>query len=258
MRNVEDIALDLCSLYYDSKPAINSNGELEYFLVGSLATLPLLCADSIEDVVLDDSNRVISFENKQVIDEQTRNTLRLYRRQIHDVDYVSIKSEPNKGEVVRQVNDIKDIAELSSIGARVINVSDPREQNCKYNLCRITCGERQMIIPSPIDIISFKLSQCVGRKKLISKWKAKEQDERTMRVINKNLEEYMKQIRDIIPLINGIVNLYSADQIASRMAEILTSENKNDLDILNEIKTDLNDNPLVLDIFDKLGQKKLQ
>ena len=258
MRNVEDIALDLCSLYYDSKPAINANGELEYFLVGSLATLSLLCADSIEDVILDDNNKVVSFENKQEIDEQTRNIFKLYRRQIHDIDYVSIKSDPNKAGVVKNIDSIKDIEELSSIGAKVINVSDPREQICKYNLCRITCGDRQMIIPSPIDIVAFKLSQCVREKKNISNWEAKEQNERTSRVINKKKGEYAKQIRDIIPLINGIVNLYSPEQIATRFMDILVSEKANDLNLLNEVKKDLNDNPLVQDVFDKLGQKKLQ
>ena len=138
MRQIEEIAWDLCCLYYDSKSPINSDGELEYLLVGSLATLPLLCAEKIEDVILDENNKVVTIENCQEIDEHTRLIFQKYRRQIHDVDYVEVNSGPNKAGVIHGISSIQDIDRISSLGQRVINKTDPREQECNYNLCRLT------------------------------------------------------------------------------------------------------------------------
>ena len=257
MRPVEEIAWDLCCLYYSSKEPINLDGKLEYFLVGSLATLPLLCAEKIEDVIVDENNNVVSIENCQEIDEQTKLIFQQYRRQIHDVDYVSVNSEPDKSGVIQGLPSITDIDTLSSIGQRVIHVSDPREQMCNYNLCRLTYGSRQIIIPSPIDIVSFKLCQCVGRKRNIAKWSSKSNDERAERVIKKNTEEYYKQIRDIIPLLIGITNLYPIDRISYRIREVLESSNDLDFDLLNEIMKDFESYPVIIEIFNNLNSKKL-
>lgn len=43
MRNIEEIAWDLCELYYKTKPPINKNGNVLYYMAGSLATLPFIC-----------------------------------------------------------------------------------------------------------------------------------------------------------------------------------------------------------------------
>ena len=257
MRPVEEIAWDLCCLYYSSKEPINSDGKLEYFLVGSLATLPLLCTEKIEDVIVDENNNVVSIENCQEIDEQTKLIFQQYRRQIHDIDYVSVNSEPNKSGVMQGLSSITDIDTLSSVGQRVIHVSDPREQICNYNLCRLTYSGRQIIIPSPIDIVSFKLCQCVGRKRNIAKWSSMSNDERAERIIRKNTEEYYKQIRDIIPLLIGIANLYPIDRISYRIREVLESSNDLDFDLLNEIMKDFESYPVIIEIFNNLNSKKL-
>lgn len=257
MRQIEEIAWDLCCLYYNSKSPINSDGKLEYFLVGSLATLPLLCAEKIEDVVVDEKNNVVSIENCQDIDESTRLIFQQYRRQIHDVDYVSVNSEPNKGGVIQELPSIHDLDTLSSVGQRVIHVSDPREQECNYNLCRLTYNGRQIIIPSPIDIVAFKLCQCVGRKRNIAKWSLKNNDERSERIIRKNTEEYFKQIRDIIPLLIGVTNLYPIDRISSRMREVLESSNDLDFDILNDVTNDFENYPVIIEILNNLNSKKI-
>ncbi len=257
MRPIEEIAWDLCCLYYSSKSPINSDGKLEYFLVGSLATLPLLCAEKIEDVIVDENNKIVTVENCQEIDEPTRLIFQQYRRQIHDVDYVAVNSEPNKSGVIQGLSSITDIDTLSSVGQRVIHVSDPREQECNYNLCRLTYGGRQIIIPSPIDIVSFKLCQCVRRKRAIAKWRSMSDDERAERIIKNNTEEYYKQIRDIIPLLTGIVNLYPIDRISYRIREVLESSSDLDLDLLTDIKNDFESYPVIIEILNSLTSKKL-
>ena len=96
MRNIEQIAWNLYCLYYENKPPINSNGKLEYYLARSLATLPLLCAEKIQDIILDENNNVIGVTDPIEIDDSIRTILQNYRRKIHDADYVFVKSEPSK------------------------------------------------------------------------------------------------------------------------------------------------------------------
>ena len=86
-------------------------------------------------------------------------------------------------------NEITDINKLSDLGTNVIHISDPREQNCTYHISIIYYQNKKIVIPSPIDIISFKLSQCIGRKKVIQKRKLMENNEKNERIIKKNQEE---------------------------------------------------------------------
>lgn len=82
-------------------------------------------------------------------------------------------------------------------------------------------------------------------------------DERSERIIKKNTEEYYKQIRDIIPLLTGIINLYPIDRIFCRMREVLESSNDFDYDLLNDIKKDFGDYPVIIEILNSLNSKKL-
>lgn len=257
MRNIEEIAWDLCCLYYENKPPINSSGELEYYLAGSLATLPMLCAERIQDLVIDENGIIIGANEPMEIDDSVRTIFQSYRRKINDADYVSVKSEPNKVGLVDKINtEITDMSELSDLGTNVIHISDPREQSCSYNVSLIEFQGKKIVIPSPIDIISFKLSQCVGRKKAIQKRQLMEQSEKNERIINKHNEAYLKQIRDFIPLAIGVSKLYSSENIITRMKEIMESENNFDHQIIEEIKTDLSQYPEITELFDGLNKSK--
>lgn len=255
MRNVEEIAWDLCCLFYENKPPINSNGELEYYLAGSLATLPMLCAERIQDLVVDENGVVVGANEPVDIDNSVRTILQSYRRKINDSDYVFIKSSPSKVGLVDKINtQITDMSDLSDLGTNVIHISDPREQSCSYNVSVIYFKDKKIVIPSPIDIISFKLSQCVGRKKVIQKRQLMEKSEKNERIIQKNSEEYLRQLRDFIPLTMGVSKLYSAETIVARMREIMESENNFDQQIIEDIKSDLSDYPQITELFDGLNK----
>ena len=257
MRNIEEIAWDLCCLYYESKPPINCSGELEYYLAGSLATLPLLCAERIQDLVIDENGVVIGTNEPIAIDDSIRTFFKSYRRKINDADYVFVKSEPNKTGLVNKINtEIHDMSELSDLGTNVIHISDPREQSCSYNVSVVYFQDKKIVIPSPIDIISFKLSQCVGRKKAVQKRQLMEHSEKNERIISKHNEAYLKQLRDFIPLAMGVSKLYSLENIVARMKEIMESENNFDHQIIEEIKTDLSQYPEITALFDGLNKAK--
>ena len=58
MRNIEEIAWDLCELYYKTKSPIDENGNVIYYMAGSLATLPFICADSMQEIMIDNGKRL--------------------------------------------------------------------------------------------------------------------------------------------------------------------------------------------------------
>jgi len=255
MRNIEQIAWDLCSLYYENKPPINSRGELEYYLAGSLATLPLLCAERIQDLIVDGNGVVIGANEPIEIDDSVRSIFQNYRRKINDADYVSVKSDPSKIGLVDKINtEITDISELSDLGTNVINMSDPREQSCSYNVSLLYFEGKKIVIPSPIDIISFKLSQCVRRKKAIQKRLLLENSEKNERIINKHKDAYLKQLRDFIPLAMGVIKMYPLDNIISRMKEVIESESNFEPQIIESIKSDLSDCSEIVELFDGLNK----
>lgn len=257
MRNIEEIACDLCSLYYDSKPPINSNGELEYYLAGSIGTLPLLCAERIQGLILDENNIVIGVDEPIEIDNSVRTIFQKFRRKINDLDYVSVKSVPNKKGVIDKIDtEIPDIGELSDLGKMVIHKSDQREQNCGYNVSIVYFKDKKIVITSPIDIIAFKLDQCIRRKKHIKEKQLLEQTEKTIKIINTNKEEYLKQIRDFIPLAIGVSKIYPSEQIIMRMKEIIESENSLDYQIIEDIKTELSGYLEITELLDGLSKEK--
>ena len=257
MRSIEEIAWDLCGLYYDNKPPININGQLEYYLAGSLATLPLLCAERIQDLVLDENGVVVGTNEPIEIDNSVRTIFQSYRRKINDTDYVPVKSERSKIGIIEKINtEISDITELSDLGTNIIHISDPREQNCSYNVSFVYYNGKRIVIPSPIDVISFKISQCIGRKKAIQKRQLMEQIERNDKIIKKHNDEYLKQIKDFIPLAIGISKLYPLNNIIMRMREIMESEDNFDYQILEQIKEELSEYPEIVDLFDGLNKTK--
>lgn len=62
MRNIEEIAWDLCELYYKTKPPIDENGNVIYYMAGSLATLPFICADSMQEIMID-NGKIIGMDS---------------------------------------------------------------------------------------------------------------------------------------------------------------------------------------------------
>ena len=255
MREVEEIAWDLCDLYHTSKSPINENGGVEYYLAGSLASLPLICADKIEDVIVSD-NRVISIENAREIDDDTKLIFQQYRKQIHDVDYVSVNSSPNIAGVIKGLSSIKDFDNISKVGPNVVRIEDVLTNNNDYNLCRLTYGNRQIIVLSPLDIVSYKLSQCVHRKISLRKWLSKDQDERTERMIKRHLEGYNNNIKDLIPLLRGTCRLYSTNIVSSRIYEVLKNLDFLDFEIIEEIKNELTNYPEIVEVLDIIELNK--
>ena len=119
MRNIEEIAWDLCELYYKTKPPIDENGNVIYYMAGSLATLPFICADSMQEIMID-NGKIIGMGSAYDIPIEAKNNFYQFRRQINDTDYVYVSGEPSKSFIYNLYDIIPDFDKISPKGKSVL------------------------------------------------------------------------------------------------------------------------------------------
>ncbi len=233
MRNIEEIAWDLCELYYKTKPPINKNGNVLYYMAGSLATLPFICADSMQEIMVD-NGKIIGMGSIYDIPVEAKNNFSQFRRQINDTDYVYVSGEPSKAFIYNLYDIIPDFDKISSKGKSVLHISDPRDCELGINLVKLTSNGKSIMVPNPIDIIGFKLLQTIGHIQAIQNT--------TQKLINdyanddgtkSNLEEERVQLLKIIENLS----------LLKRQMDFLGYRDYSNLIIkqINQIKNILND-----------------
>ena len=264
-RKIEEVAWDVIFTFNENVDAPQIiDGKIMFYLTGSLTTLALLCADKIEDITLDENAAIVSIDNPREIDDETRRIFKGFRRQINDVDYVQVNgiiSTPYK-----KIDAIKDIDILHSGGPSSIRTTDPRDSLCGHNLCQLTHNGRKIIIPSPIDIVSYKISQCTRENRCIVEASQHDPNEiipwsKSQRTYGKKFntfsEKYAKGIKDIYPILAGVFRLYPIDKIGTRLKQILISEDAFDPELLELVAADLGNVPGARELFDYLNEKTL-
>lgn len=261
-RKIENIAWDLCELYYRTKPPVDENGNIIYYMAGSLATLPFICADSMQEIVVE-QERVIGMGDNYTIPSEAKDNFSQFRRQINDTDYVVISGGPSKSFVFNLYDFIPDFDKISPKGKDVLHISDPRDCELGINLVKLNYNNRSIVVPNPIDIIGFKLLQTVGHIQLIQKTPQKDfEEERKHKIISKHLSDYNKCLQDLNPLINAVCLIYPIETISSRLREMLVGKEKLDLDILAQIQKDIttvnnqNNNEIVNTLFEFVNKNK--
>ena len=231
--NIEEIAWDLCELYYKTKPPINKNGNVLYYMAGSLATLPFICADSMQEIMVD-NGKIIRMGSIYDIPVEAKNNFSQFRRQINDTDYVYVSGEPSKAFIYNLYDIILDFDKISSKGKSVLHISDPRDCELGINLVKLTSNGKSIMVPNPIDIIGFKLLQTIGHIQAIQNT--------TQKLINdyanddgtkSNLEEERVQLLKIIENLS----------LLKRQMDFLGYRDYSNLIIkqINQIKNILND-----------------
>lgn len=262
-RKIENIAWDLCELYYKIKPPVDENGNIIYYMVGSLATLPFICADSMQEIVVD-KGKIIGIGDDYTISSETKDNFSQFRRQINDTDYVEVSGGPDKSFILNLYDIIPDFDSISPKGKSVLNISDPRDCELGINLVKLNYNNRSIVVTNPIDVIGFKLLQTVGHIQFIQKTVQKDfEEERKKRIISKHLQDYSKCLQDLKPLINAVCLIYPIETISDRLREMLTGKEKLDLDILSQIQTDMtinnqNNDENVRAVFESISKQKKQ
>ena len=258
-RKLENIAWDLCELYYRTKSPVDENDNIIYYMVGSLATLTFICADSMQEMLID-NGKIIGIGDIYSISSEAKENFSQFRRQINDTDYVCVSGEPSKSFIFNLYDVIPDFDKISPKGKAVLNISDPRDCELGINLVKLNYNNRSLIVPNPIDIIGFKLLETVGQIQFIQKTKHNTfTEERKQKIISNHLQDYNKCLQDITPLINAVSLIYPIETIVSRLREMLIGKDKFDLDILNQIQKDVknqNNNDRFNAVFESINITK--
>ena len=238
-REIENIAWDLCELYYRTKQPFDENCNIIYYMAGSLATLPFICADSMQEIFVE-QERVIGMGDTYTIPSEAKDNFSQFRRQINDTDYVAVSGAPSKAFIFNLYDVIPDFDKISPKGKNDLHMSDPRDCELGINLVKLNYNNRSIVVPNPIDIIGFKLLQTVSHIQIIQKTTQKDfEEERKQKIISKQLSDYNKCLQDLNPLINAVCLIYPIETISNRLREMLLVKGKLDLDILDQIQKDI-------------------
>ena len=236
-RNVEDIAWDFI-VASSIVPNIGEDNKLNYFLGGSVTTLALIGAEEIQDIYIDENGELSGYGETHIIDDKSNEILRKFRRKAGDVDVFQV--EKRERIPLSKYQDLlpNDLDNLFSNGRKYPKTdyaSDILEGIPTY-LVKVKKGDKEIIIPSPVDMVSAKISQCLTVLKLInkaennqisSKWMNSEEEriQRNKEILKKNTEDFSKKLKDLIILMTYTKTIYPNDYIANRVFEVVKSKN---------------------------------
>lgn len=271
-RSIKQIAQNLGEYISSVSTPIDDKGKLQYYLCGSLATMLLSNATSIESCDIGE-NSVINIQEKKTIPQEAREDLSLFARTIHDIDVINVsgnmvnnskvnidgktKNRMLRVPVQRAIPDIeqlfKDQPSFWSAFANIDSLEGERKID-KHRVAKITIGENTGIyITAPEALIAHKLEETI---QLCSQ--------------KNDLEKYEKDIKDLTIMISGISKIYDKKDLVQGISDTIKEkdsshyeEHKSELEdifanIINDIEnyiseTGLQDKLNFSDIREVLG-----
>ena len=235
---------------------IKEKGKLQYYLCGSLATMLLSNATSIENCNIGE-NSIMNIQEKKTISQEAREDLSLFARPIHDIDVinvsipgyifkndkVNIDGHMKAGTSIGQVRiAIPDIERLFPSFRSSFDI-DPLEYSrkiVKHRVAKITIGEnKEIYITAPEALIAHKLEETI---QLCSQ--------------KSDLDKYEKDIKDLATMISGISKIYDKKDLVQGILDTIKEkdgshfvEHKSELDdifanITNDIENYISKNGL--------------
>lgn len=214
-RSVEQIAQSLGEYMANVSPQLDNKGNLQYYLCGSLATMLLSNANSVEKCEVSESVVTTSQEKKD-IPQDARDSLSIFARQIHDIDIINvagnmvnnskvnvdgkIKNRMLRAPVQRAIPDLerlfKDQSSFYSAFANIDSLESERNI-AKHRVAKIMIGGKELYITAPEALIAHKLEETIDLS-------AKAND----------AEKYNKNIKDLATMISGISKIYDKKELA--------------------------------------------
>ena len=257
-RSIQQIAQNLGEYISSASTQIDDKGKLQYYLCGSLATMLLSNATSIENCDIGE-NSVMNIQEKKTISQEAREDLSLFARPIHDIDVINvsgnmvdnskvnidgrIKNRMLRVPVQRAIPDIeqlfKDQPSFWSAFSSIDSLEDERKI-VKHRVARITIGEnKEIYITAPEALIAHKLEETI---QLCSQ--------------KNDLDKYEKDIKDLATMISGISKIYDKKDLEQGILDTIKEkdcshfvEHKSELDdifanITNDIENYISKNGL--------------
>ena len=257
-RSIQQIAQNLGEYISSVSTQIDDKGKLQYYLCGSLATMLLSNATSIENCDIGE-NSVMNIQEKKTISQEAREDLSLFARPIHDIDVINvsgnmvynskvnidgrIKNRMLRVPVQRAIPDIeqlfKDQPSFWSAFSSIDSLEEERKI-VKHRVAKITIGEnKEIYITAPEALIAHKLEESI---QLCSQ--------------KNDLEKYEKDIKDLATMISGISKIYDKKDLVQGILDTIKEkdcshfvEHKSELDdifanITNDIENYISKNGL--------------
>lgn len=224
-RNIQQIAQNLGEYISSVSTQIDDKGKLQYYLCGSLATMLLSNATSIENCDIGE-NSVINIQEKKTIPQEAREDLSLFARPIHDIDVINVSGDMvrNSGvnidgrrkvrilriPVQRAIPDIEKLfKDDSSFYSFSIDRLGDERKIVKHRVAKITIGEnKEIYITAPEALIAHKLEETI---QLCSQ--------------KNDLEKYEKDIRDLSTMISGISKIYDKKDLVQGVLDTIKEKN---------------------------------
>ena len=256
-RNVEDIAWDylvICS----EIPNIGEDNKLNYFLGGSVTTLALIGAEEIQDIFVDEDGEVSGYGDTHIISDESNEILKRFRRKAGDVDVFQVGG--GRQEFLHQQLTKPLPSDISDLFSKIWNNSYPSIdyasdilEGTQTYLVKVKKGDKEIIIPSPVDMISAKISQCLSVLNHMNKaennqlyrgknftYSEEEIIEKNQKTLKHNRDDYNKKLKDLIILMSYTKTIYPNDFIVNRIFEVVKYKHGN-FDFMEQLASDIED-----------------
>lgn len=214
-RSIEQIAQSLGEYMSSVSTQLDDKGNLQYYFCGSLATMLLANATSVENCNVVGTS-LTSLQEQKNIPPEARERLSLFARPIHDIDIINvagnmvdnskvnvdgrIKNRMLRAPVQKAIPDIEqlfnDQPSFWSAFSNIDSLESDRNIN-KHRVAKIKIGEKELYITAPEALIAHKLEETI---ELNSK--------------GNDIEKYNKNIKDLATMISGISKIYDKKELA--------------------------------------------
>lgn len=212
LRSASDFAHELTAKF----PQVDANGNINYYLAGSLATMLLI--EGGGKMVPTKGTALPSFEpaNAVSIPEAGMNHLSTFIRKIGDLDYLPLKDyakqevKLGKGGAGPAFDELtpsaRDVFKESRDGSKVM--ADPVASKGDHTGVAIEVGGKTFYIANPIDALAYKLIHAAES-------------------FGSNESKVPTMNKDFSALLNGLESVYPRETLVNAVSDAVNQYNKN-------------------------------
>jgi len=255
MGKLTNIASQLGKYFSELSPQIKDD-SLEWYLAGSLATMIMGDAKEYSEVVLDENNTVISFDDEKVISDFQREKIKLFERQLgYDIDVVNVNGNMFNGALLKgklsigvlkeNVDNLHELIPSFNYidGTAYIDNLDYEHDIKEHRVCKVTTSNGVIYMTSPPEQISYKLNDLLVVNEVMHNG----------RDVSKH---YNKDFQDLIAMLYGYKDLYSKEELFERIANVLPYNLSDEVieQVMGELRKRIDSSSKVGELVDFLNE----
>jgi len=218
---LSEIARQLSEYLTQNSSQVSRSGKLQWYLAGSLATMALGCSESIEEVEIDESNKVICSNQRLRITEEQRIKISTFMRRLGgDVDVINVDGNlyygaSNKKAITfegikRKIPEITELMECAEdfCGIGYIDNLEKEHEILEHRVSKVKTLKGEVYILSLPEQFGFKWLETVILKDDLEFYNEPEE--------YGSISNYKRAIRDIAAMFYGFYGLYEREEFCCR------------------------------------------